>query len=63
MIVDFAANYRFMPDARLYFRVNNLFNHYYTDMIYNTDPDPIRNPGNWYAAPGRSFVLGVEYSF
>lgn len=63
MIVDFAANYRFTPDTRLYFRVNNLFNHYYTDMVYNTDPDPIRNPSNWYAAPGRNFVLGVEYSF
>ena len=58
---DAAVNYTFKPGIRLYVKANNIFNQYYAEVtdvtsVYST-------PGQWYSAPGRNFVVGLDFTF
>ncbi len=60
-IWDAAVNYTFKPNIRLFVKANNIFNQYYAEM---SDVGSFGSlPGQWYAAPGRNFVVGVDYTF
>lgn len=56
---DLALNYKADEHFRGFVKVNNLFNKWYTDQLYNMDPAGT----NWYSAPGRNFQVGIEYTF
>lgn len=57
---NLSANYHLRDDLKLYARVNNLFNQpYMAATQYFKDTDDI----SYMAAEGRSFILGLEYSF
>lgn len=58
-VVDLGLNYKISQDTKVFFKVNNLLNRYYAEMSnvkYGL-------PDQWWTAPGRSFVTGVEFSF
>jgi len=57
-LFDLAINYKPTKNIKTFAKVNNLFDKFYTDQLYDMRPD-----GSWYSAPGRSFQVGVEYSF
>lgn len=57
-LFDLAVNYKPTKNIRAFAKVNNLFDKFYTDQLYD-----MRVDGSWYSAPGRSFQVGVEYSF
>ncbi len=59
-VFDAAVNYMFKPNVRLYMKANNIFNQYYAEV---SEVNYSRIPDQWYAAPGRNFVLGVDYTF
>lgn len=56
-VVDLAANYEPFKKTKLFARLNNLFDKYYTERAYNADP------AKWYPQPGRNFQAGIEYTF
>ena len=56
-VVDLAANYEPFKNTKVFARLNNLFDEYYTERAYNADP------ALWYSQPGRSFQAGIEYTF
>lgn len=55
---DVAMNYAPTKNLRVFAKVNNLFDKFYTDQMYDMRPE-----GSWYSAPGRNFQVGVEYKF
>lgn len=55
---DTVFNYKIQKDTKAFIRVNNIFDKFYTDQCYDMDPD-----GSWYSAPGRTVVVGMQYSF
>lgn len=58
-LVDLSVNYKPQENLKAYFKVNNLFDTMYaerTNALYGS-------PDTWYGMPGRSFVVGMEYSF
>lgn len=58
-VVDLSVNYKPQDNLKAYFKVNNLFDTMYaerTNALYGS-------PDTWYGMPGRSFVVGMEYSF
>ena len=60
-IWDAAVNYTFKPGIRLYVKANNIFNQYYAEMtnVYQGNEEP----GQWWSAPGRNFVVGLDFTF
>ena len=56
---DAAVNYTFKPNIRLYLKANNIFNQYYVE-ISNVR---YGGPESWWAASGRNFIVGVDYTF
>ncbi len=58
-VFDLGMNYRPTSDLRIFARVNNLFDKYYSE--YGTAG--YTTIKNWYSMPGRNFQLGVEYTF
>lgn len=56
---DLSANYKFKKNAKVYAKVNNLFNKFYAEHS-NVQWG---NPDEWYTSPGRNFQVGIEYSF
>ena len=56
-VVDLAANYEPFKNTKVFARLNNLFDKYYTERAYYA------NPAQWYSQPGRNFQAGVEYTF
>ena len=56
---DLAVNYKPTKNIKVFGKVNNLFDKYYSE--YGTAGKP--SPSGWYAMPGRNFQVGVEYSF
>lgn len=67
-VVDATLNYQASENVSAYVKVNNLFDKFYTDMLYIANPnitDPTKplNEDNWYPAPGRNFQFGVEFKF
>lgn len=57
-LFDLAMNYKANKNIKGFIKINNLFDKFYTDQLYNMDPD-----GSWYSAPGRNFQIGMEYTF
>ncbi|MGC4029977.1 MAG: TonB-dependent receptor [Steroidobacteraceae bacterium] len=58
---NLSANWRFYKESKLFLKVNNLFDLYYMPVVLSstvTDDHRVYMP-----APGRNFVLGVEYRF
>jgi vitamin B12 transporter len=56
-IADLSANYQPFRNTRIFARVNNLFNEYYSERAYYADP------AQWYPQPGRNFQAGLEFVF
>lgn len=59
-IYNLALNYQADKQTKFYFKVDNIFNKLWaehTDVIWNGGAD------NWYAMPGRSFMMGMQYTF
>lgn len=57
-LFDLAVNYKPTKNIKAFAKVNNLFDKFYTDQLYDMNPD-----GGWYSAPGRNFQVGLEYTF
>lgn len=54
-----AFNYQAEKDLKVFLRVNNIFNKFYTEQCYDMDPTST----GWYSAPGRNLVFGIERAF
>ncbi|MDO5116657.1 MAG: TonB-dependent receptor [Synergistaceae bacterium] len=57
-VVDMAVNYRASDRLTLYFKINNIFDQYYSDIAVGSYGE-----GDVYGAPGRSFRVGFSYEF
>ncbi len=60
---DIGLNYQATKNLKVYAKVNNLFDKFYAEHSnarynWSTAPD-----GQWWRAPGRNLLLGMEYSF
>ena len=58
-VVDLAMNYQIADATKIYLKANNIFNQFYAEhsnVKYGA-------PGQWWTAPGRNFMIGVEQSF
>ena len=56
-----SMNYKINKNAKLYFRVNNIFDQFYSS--WDNDTDGVLNFDEWYAEPGRNYQIGINYSF
>lgn len=56
---DIALNYQADKNTKIFAKVNNLLDKFYAE---NSNV-AWGAPGQWYAAPGRNILMGVEYSF
>ncbi|WP_304263719.1 TonB-dependent receptor domain-containing protein [Phascolarctobacterium succinatutens] len=59
-VYNLALNYTADKQTKFYVKVDNIFNKLWaehTDVIWNGGED------RWYAMPGRSFVVGMQYTF
>ena len=57
-VVNLSASYAPTKDLNIYFKVDNLF-----DKLYAEHTDNIHSGKGWYSMPGRSFVLGMQFTF
>ena len=56
---DIGMNYQADDNTKIFAKVNNLFDKFYAEqsnVAWGAE-------GQWYTAPGRNFIMGVEYSF
>ena len=58
-VVDLAMNYRIADATKVYLKVNNLFDQFYAEH----SNVKWGSPGEWWTAPGRNFMVGIEQSF
>lgn len=58
-IWDIGINYQPTQEIKLFAKVNNIFDKFYAE-VSNVGWGA---PGQWYTAPGRNVLMGVEYSF
>ena len=59
-VINLSATYKPTKNISIYAKVENLFDKLYaehTDVIWGG------GSGNWYSMPGRSFVVGMQYTF
>ncbi len=59
-VVNLSVNYKPTKEWKLYAKVDNLFDKLYaehTNVIHGGQPD------SWYSMPGRSIIVGAEFSF
>ena len=59
-VYNLALNYTADKQTKFYLKVDNIFNKLWaehTDVIWSGGAD------SWYAMPGRSFVVGMQYTF
>ena len=61
-VVDLAMNYRVADATKVYLKVNNLFNQFYAEKS-NARASWFGAAEQWWTAPGRNFMIGVEQSF
>lgn len=61
-VVDLALNYKIAKETKVYLKVNNLFNQFYAEHS-NARANWGGNPGEWWTAPGRHFVIGLVQHF
>lgn len=60
-VVNLSATYKATKNVSVYAKVDNLF-----DKLYAEHTNVIHmggQPGQWFAMPGRSFVVGMQYTF
>ena len=58
-VVDLAMNYQIADATKIYLKANNIFNQFYAEhsnVKYG-------GSGQWWTAPGRNFMIGIEQSF
>ena len=58
-VVDLAMNYQIADATKIYLKANNIFNQCYAEH----SNVKFGSPGEWWTAPGRNFMIGVEQSF
>ena len=58
-IFDIAANYKATKNIKAFVKVNNIFDKFYAEHSAVSTPGDER----WYAMPGRTILVGMEYSF
>lgn len=58
-IWDTTLNVKVKDNTKAFLKINNLFNQYYAESS-NVNSG---GPEDWYPAPGRSYLFGVDYSF
>ena len=58
-VVDLSMNYKVADATKVYLKANNIFNQFYAEHS-NVKWGA---PGQWWTAPGRNFMVGVEQSF
>lgn len=61
LVCNLSANYNLNKSIKAFVRINNIFDNYYAEQSNYTGP--YGTPYDYYTAPGRNFVLGMEYSF
>jgi len=54
---NLSANYKFTKNFRVYGKVNNIFDTFYSERVYDLDPE------KWYSSPGRNYMVGLECLF
>lgn len=59
---DLSMNYKPVNYAKIFFKVNNLFDAYYCDVGTFTTSN-YGNTTDWYSMPGRNYELGVTFQF
>lgn len=62
-IVDLSANYKATKNIKVFGKVNNLFDKFYAEQSNVPYGGNAEDPYDYYAMPGRSFIVGMEYSF
>lgn len=65
-IWDFALNYKPVNYAKIFFKVNNLFDAYYCDVgqfSISTTKWGTTITNDWYSMPGRNFEVGLQFQF
>ena len=56
---DMAVNYQLNKAAKVFVKVNNIFDQYYaeyTNVVWG-------QTGEWYPSPGRNYYVGLQYNF
>ena len=61
-VVDLAMNYQVADATKVYLKVNNIFNQFYAEKS-NARASWWGAAEQWWTAPGRNFMIGVEQSF
>lgn len=58
---DIGVNYQADENTKIFAKVNNLFDKFYAEQ--SNALLGYGSAGQWYTAPGRNFMMGVEYAF
>ena len=61
-IWDIAFNYKPVNYAKIFFKVNNLFDSYYCD-VGQFSTSTYGDTHDWYSMPGRNFEMGLQFQF
>jgi vitamin B12 transporter len=61
-IWDAAANYKVAKNAKVFVKVNNIFDKFYAEES-NARTNWSGVPGEWWTCPGRNFQAGIQYQF
>lgn len=56
-----SLNYKVSKNARVYFKVNNIFDQFYSS--WDNDTNGFLGFDEWYAEPGRNYQIGINYTF
>mgnify|MGYP000136302963 FL=1 len=56
-----SLNYKLQKNTRLYVKVNNIFNQFYSN--WDNESGGFLGFDEWYAEPGRNYQIGINYSF
>ena len=59
---NFSMNYKPVDYAKVFFKVNNLFDAYYCD-VGTFSTSSYGDTTDWYSMPGRNYELGVTFQF
>ena len=54
-------NYKLQKNTRLYVKVNNIFNQFYSN--WDNESGGFLGFDEWYAEPGRNYQIGINYIF
>lgn len=58
---DASLRYEINKNAKFYFKVNNVFDQFYSN--WENDTDGFLGFDEWYAEPGRNYQIGFYYTF